>query len=124
MSNQFIKPEVPLGAMLPTSTTNPAKWMYERLVNSIIDFEKDLDPTVELGLRLVNFGSSETISIEDVGYWGPDLVIFYGKNNSGRPVELIQHITQVNVLLVAVPIIGPEPRRIGFILREKLEKED
>ena len=42
------------------------------------------------------------IHIEDMGYWGPDLLIFYGSDQSGRPVELLQHYTQISVLLCAV----------------------
>ena len=35
-------------------------------------------------------------------------------------VELIQHISQVNVLLVALPKEQEEPRRIGFMLEKRL----
>jgi Family of unknown function (DUF6173) len=103
---------------------NPASWMYERIVKSIIDFEKDLDQESEIGARLVNFNSNEIISIDDVGYWGPDLVKFYGINSSGQKVELMQHMTQVNVLLVAIPKQHDQPKRIGFLLEEKLNKEE
>jgi hypothetical protein len=100
---------------------NPASWMYERLVLSIIEFEKKLDSNSEIGAKLVNFSSNEVISVDNVSYWGPDLVIFIGKNLEGHPVELMQHMTQVNVLLVAVPKQNETPRRIGFILEEGLE---
>jgi hypothetical protein len=98
--------------------------MYERLVRSIARFEEGLDPEHEIGARLVTFGSQEIIHVEDVGYWGPDLLIFYGKSREGKPLELLQHQTQVNVLLVAVPKEGPKPRRIGFELVNKLEKKE
>jgi hypothetical protein len=101
---------------------NPASWMHERLVKAIMKFEESLDETKEIGARLVNFGPKETIRIEDVGYWGPDLVTFIGKNLDGNPVELMQHISQVNVLLVALPIEAEQPRRIGFILEAGLKK--
>ena len=78
----------------------------------------------EIGARLVTFGNQEVIHIEDVGYWGPDLLIFYGTNSEGKPQQLLQHQSQVNVLLVAVPKEGPKPRRIGFELISKLEKKD
>ncbi len=102
---------------------NPAKWAYERLVRSIIEFEKNLDEDKEIGARMVSFTENETFHIEDVGYWGPDFVKFYGINLDGNPVELIQHISQVSVLLVALPKEKNEPRRIGFILEERLEKD-
>jgi Family of unknown function (DUF6173) len=106
---------------LPDSTANPAKWMHERLVKSIIEFEKELDNTQEIGARLVNFGEREPIHILNIGYWGPDLVIFHGTNLDGRPVELLQHVSQISVLLVAIPVKDEAPRRIGFILQESLK---
>jgi hypothetical protein len=36
----------------------------------------------------------------------------------------LQHITQVNVLLVAVKVVKDEPRRIGFVLQQKLNNTD
>jgi hypothetical protein len=112
---------VPLSVSVPR-LPHPGEWMYERLARSIIDFEKKLDASKEVGARLINFGPDEVISIDDVGYWGVDLIIFYGKNREGHPVELLQHISQVNVLLVAIPVQSDPPRRIGFILEAELKK--
>ncbi|RUW58362.1 DUF6173 family protein [Mesorhizobium sp. M7A.F.Ca.US.008.03.1.1] len=102
---------------------NPAKWAHERIVRSIIAFEEELEADQEIGARLVNFSAREPIHIDDVGYWGPDFVIFNGKNLDGNPVELIQHISQVNVLLVAIKVTTDKPNRIGFVLAKKLEGE-
>ena len=102
---------------------NPAQWMYERLVRSIIDFEKEMSANEELGARLVSFGNTEIIHVLDVGYWGPDLIRFYGVNADNRPVQLLQHITQISMLLVALPVQKGEPRRIGFHLEQKLKPE-
>jgi hypothetical protein len=102
---------------------NPAKWMHERIVRSIIDFEKDLDPALEIGARLVSFTSHEVIHIDDVGYWGPDIIKFYGTTGDGHPVELMQHLSQLNVLLMAIKPVA-EPRRIGFVLEQKLDGKD
>jgi hypothetical protein len=102
---------------------NPAEWMYERIVRSIIEFEEGLDKGQEVGARLAQFGQSEVIFIDDVGYWGPDIIKFYGHNVDGHPVELMQHFSQMSVLLVAVKVDKEEPRRIGFILQEKLRED-
>lgn len=93
-----------------------AGWMYERIVKSIEDFEKDLDNEFQAGGRLVNF-QDIVFSIEDVGYWGPDMIIFYGALPDGSRVQLLQHISQLNLLLVSVPRKDDltQPRRkIGF----------
>ena len=102
----------------------PAQHMHEKLVRSIAEFESKLDETQEVGARLVNFGP-ETIHIENVGFWGDHMVKFYGQTNDGRPVELLQHYSQVSVLLVAVPIApNKPPRRIGFELVSRLDQRD
>lgn len=109
---------------LPTSTTNPAKWTYERLVNFITKFEEQLDDEHEIGARLVSFGSTVTFHIEDLGFWGPDIVTFTGTNENGENVQLIQHMSQLSVLLVAMKKLEEKPRRIGFMLSKELEDDD
>jgi hypothetical protein len=112
----------PLPANLPRPedhAANPAKWMFERLATYIKQFEARLDEQHEIGARLVSFGANLTFHIEDMGYFGPDMVVFYGKNEKGEPVQLIQHTSQLSVLLVAVRKQEERPRRIGFILDEK-----
>ena len=92
-------PNIPLRSDLEL---NPARWMHERLVRSINSFEEDLDQDQEIGARLVNFGSDTTIYIEHVGYWGPDIITFTGTSPDGNRVELLQHISQLSVLLIAL----------------------
>ena len=99
---------------LPDRVTNPAKWAYKHLVEYIIDFEKNLDEDHEIGARLVSFGQAVTFHIEDIGYYGPDIISFYGVNDNQERVQLIQHISQLSVLLIAMTKIGEKPRRIGF----------
>jgi hypothetical protein len=109
---------------LDSHKLNPARWAHERIVKSIIQFEERLDADHEIGARLVSFGGGETILIDDVGYWGPDIIKFYGHNVDGQPVELMQHISQLSVLLVAMKKQDEVVRRIGFKLAEGLEPEN
>lgn len=111
----------PLPGNLPTPqdpADNPARWMFDRLATYIRQFESRLDDQHEIGARLVSFGANLTFHIEDMGYFGPDMVVFYGKNDQGEPVQLIQHTSQLSVLLVAVRKQGERPRRIGFVLHD------
>ena len=108
--------------IIPASNLNPAEWMHERVVRSIQSFEEQLDEEHEIGARLVSFGSEMTFYIEDVGYWGPDMITFYGRDPDGSEVELLQHISQLSVLLVALKKVEQKPRRIGFGLVESVEK--
>lgn len=128
VDKDFLVPRIDLSALrprpvvLPESMTNPAQWAYERIVKSIVAFEEKLDTEHEIGARLVSFGSGEIIYIDDVGYWGPDIIIFYGANVENQPVELLQHISQISVLLVAVKKQAENARRIGFKLSQGLER--
>ncbi len=102
---------------------NPAEWAFVRLSKLIEDFEKGLDKDEEVGARIVGLPGDGTMSIEDVGFWGPDFILFLGKNADGKPVRLIQHYAQINVLLdVRKKPEEREARRIGFQLSELVEK--
>ena len=104
---------------------NPAEWAFVRLSKLIEDFEKGLDKDDEVGARIVGLPGDGTMSIEDVGFWGPDFILFTGKNADGKPVRLIQHYGQINVLLdVRRRPEEREARRIGFQLSEMVRKTD
>ncbi len=121
----FARPVIPEITMprLPDSATNPAKWTYTRLVEYIKDFEAELDNDHEIGARLVSFGQSITFHIQDMGYYGPDIISFDGTNDQGEKLQLIQHISQLSVLLIGMKKQNETPRRIGFILDEKAKGE-
>ena len=108
----------------PLSNVNPAAWAYKRLAEYIRDFEAELDDDHEIGARLVSFGQSVVFHIEDVGYYGPDIITFHGRNDAMEKVQLIQHISQLSVLLVAVKKQQDKPRRIGFLLNREKPKSD
>ena len=98
---------------------NPAEWAFVRLSKLIEDFEKGLDRDEEIAAHLVGAPGDATMQIEDVGFWGPDFILFTGKNPDGRPVRLIQHYARINVLLNARKKPEErEARRIGFQLSE------
>ena len=98
---------------------NPAEWAVVRLSKLIEDFEKGLDHDEEIAAHIVGVPGDGTMQIEDVGFWGPDFILFTGKNPDGRPVRLIQHYEQINVLLNARKKPEErEARRIGFQLSE------
>ena len=92
----------------------PAKHTHERLLSYIKDFEDDLDDDHEVGAKLVSFGSGVTFHILKVGYSGPDIITFNGILENGDRVQLVQNISQLNVLLVAMTKLEENPRRIGF----------
>lgn len=107
--------------MKKATNINPAKWTYERIVKEIDSFEAELSSDEEIGARFVSTPGSSVFHIEDLGFLGPDLIIFYGTNEHRRPIQLIQHYTQISILLTAIPKISEQPRRIGFDLAKRLQ---
>lgn len=107
-----------------TNRASPAEWAFARLSRLIQDFESKLDPSQEVGAKLVGSPGDGVFRMEDLGFWAPDLILFYGKNSFGKPVRLVQHYTQLNLMLSAEPKESAEEpaRRIGFALHERLEK--
>lgn len=97
---------------------NPAEWTYARLSKYMKEFQDALDDEHELGARLVSFGNTVVFHVESLGYHGPDIITFQGANENGERVRLIQNISQLSVLLVAVKKLGEKPRRIGFVWDE------
>lgn len=104
----------PVPAPLPITPErmNPAEWMYERLKKYIKEFEAQLDDNHEVGAHLVSFGQNVTFHIQDMGYHGPDIITFYGKDDQGQDLQLIQHISQLSVLLVQVRKQQEQPRHV------------
>lgn len=101
-----------------------AEWMYKRVVEQINEFETTLSENMQAGGSLVS-SNNFTFSIDDVGFWNPDMVIFYGRGKNGEALRLLQHTSQLNLLLVAVPRtddLSKPRRKIGFAHPEDIEQ--
>jgi len=96
---------------------SPAQWAYERVILYIKNFEEQLDDAHEVAMGFAG-GDVGVMRIEGVGYFAPDIITFYGRDDEGARTQLIQHVAQLNVLLRAMPKAPEvdEPRRIGFRL--------
>ena len=113
-----------LEAMEEAKGAQYASGFHKRLSEYIIDFENSLDKNEEVAIKLVTFGESITVIVDDLGYYNPSLISFYGTNAAtGDRVQLIQHISQISFLLTAIKTETPKPEseRIGFKLRKDLE---
>ncbi|MEM7240686.1 MAG: DUF6173 family protein [Pseudomonadota bacterium] len=108
----------------PISQKSPAEWAYERIVMYIQNFEKTLDGEHEVGMGFAG-SDAGSLKIQGMGYFAPDIVTFYGTDMSGNKMQLVQHVSQLNVMLVAEPKAEPEeePVRIGFKLAQELEEK-
>lgn len=117
----IVQPVIPPNESLDETEEDPdtpylASDMYKRVIALINNFEADMPEDMQAGGRLVSAGNI-TFSIQDVGFWDPNMIVFYGELSDGSNVELVQHLSQLNLLLVAVKRTDDidKPRRvIGF----------
>ena len=109
----------------PADKKSPAEWAYQRLILYIKNFEKTLDNEHEIAMGFTDTGAG-VLRIQGLGYFDPDVVTFFGTDQTGARVQLVQHVTQLNVLLRAMPKADSTaaPRRIGFELARALEETD
>lgn len=127
-------PDAPLTAELeplpegvarqPVEEKSPAQWAYERLILYIRNFETQLDNKHEVAMGFTG-GDAGVLRIEGIGYFDPDIVTFYGRDEDGARTQLIQHVSQLSVMLRALekPREAEEPRRIGFRLAADLDRK-
>jgi len=109
-------------AKKPLGQKSPAEWAYERLILYLKNFEEQLDKNHEVAIGFTG-STAGILRIEGVGFFDPDILTFYGSDGDGTKMQLIQHVTQLNVVLRAISKATPaeEPaRRIGFQLAQNL----
>lgn len=110
----------PLPAALqrrPVAEKSAAEWAYERIILYIRNFESQLDASQEIALGFAG-SDAGVLKIEGLGFFEPDLITFYGRDENGMKTQLIQHVAQLSVMLRAVLKSEPAepPTRIGFRL--------
>lgn len=107
----------------PVATKSPAQWAYERLILYIQNFEKTLDGDHEVAMGFTG-GDAGVMRIEGMGYFDPDIITFYGSDGAGARTQLVQHVSQLNVMLRALPksVEDKPANRIGFRLAADLEE--
>lgn len=108
----------------PAEQKSPAEWAYERIILYIQNFEEQLDSDHEVGMGFAG-GDVGSIRIQGVGFFAPDLITFYGSDEAGAKTQLVQHVSQLNVMLKSARklIEDAAPNRIGFNLAATLDKE-
>jgi hypothetical protein len=111
--------------MADLAKANMANEFYARLVYAIQAFDKSLDQDEEVGMRLVTFGQAITFHVESLGYHDPSIIYFHGTTDNGDRVSLVQHVSQISFLLIAMKRKNPdEPKKpFGFDAGRKGEQE-
>lgn len=96
-----------------STAENVAKYLY----HEILKYQNNLPDQEDVVMILVQFNQATPIYVTSIGYIGYNMVCFHGEDMNGKPMELIQHVQQLNFLLQVVPKPVPEcPKRpIGFV---------
>jgi hypothetical protein len=114
----FVPPILPEIGRIHRDRADLASDFFERLNSWILEYQEGLDSETEIGLGLVSFGLIRTIHLSEMSYWNPALIRFDGLDENGKPTQLIQHVSQISVLLTSVPKQGDHPKRIVGFNRE------
>ncbi len=93
--------------------------IVEQVEKEIADFEATLADDEEIGGILANYAGA-MIHLRNFNSYGTGLFVFEGYTTDGNRIRLLQHKSQVNILLIAVkPLSKKEPFRFGFTQTEK-----
>lgn len=108
----------------PLEKKSPAQWAYERTVLYLQKFEEGLDDDHEIAMGFAGTDAG-VLKIEGMGFFDPDVVTFYGADAAGAKMQLVQHVSQLNVVFRALPkpVAAKAPNRIGFKLFADLERD-
>jgi hypothetical protein len=93
---------------------NPAGYALKRVEPLIQSFQTNISDDVEVGISVVGSGAAP-FRLRAIRVSNPDILIFDGVDDEGRHVQLLQHYSQMALMLVAVPKLEEKPFRIGFL---------
>jgi hypothetical protein len=93
---------------------NPAEWAVDAIYEEIADFEASLDDDHEMGMSIVGGPAGVCLHVRKIYRYGPDKLVFDGINSDGSPLRLMQHLSQLNFLMISAKKIGDTAVRIGF----------
>lgn len=93
---------------------NPAGYIRERMMQIIAEQEQLLAVDQELGIIVVG-GNAPSFHLRSIGHSNPDLLRFIGTDPDGNAVQIVQHHTQMSVMIVSVPKLGDKAFRVGFM---------
>lgn len=82
---------------------------------SVEQFAATLNQDQEVAIRLLSGTTSVEFRPQEIRFSPTDVITFFGCTDTGEAVRLIQHVSQVNLLLKSVEKMGDEPIRCAFL---------
>lgn len=94
-----------------------AQIVAQNIFEEIVRYQSKLPEKDDVVMCIVQQNQSTIIHVDSIGYIGYNIIRFGGLDNSGKPLELLQHVSQLNFLLRVEPKPNSEvpKRRIGFV---------
>jgi hypothetical protein len=86
------------------------------LARQIDLFQRDVGEEYDVVVQIASAGLAGTLEVDNIGFNGPSLIVFDGILPDGNTAHLVQDISQISLLIIAVPRTDlSKPRRtIGF----------
>ena len=92
-----------------------AQEMFQFIQARMENFQENLPEDYEMGVKLANYGVAAEIHVRGMGFQNPNVIEFFGILEDGKQVILVQHVAQMNFMLLAVPPLDEKkPYRVGF----------
>ncbi len=111
-----------MSKMLDNPKHLPAKHICAKVGKLITQFESELNQDSEVGMSLAGLPNGVALHIREISYWNPDIIIFSGLSSDGHPAQLVQHHSQLSIMLLAVPKIEEKAFRVGFVAADIIEQ--
>lgn len=107
----------PFTAGLPPKVPaiNSAENACKKIAQHIAEFEQSLTKEQEAGVEIIGGLSNRSFRIEKYYNMNSDFIILEVIDGNGNKARLIQHVSQISIVLTALPKVGSEARRIGFL---------
>ena len=93
--------------LMAQAAIGSAENLCDQLIAEMAEFDRQLDESMEVGLRIVGMPREETLRVRDVTFVEPQAVVIHGDDENGRPTRLVQNLAQLNFLLVALDRLQP-----------------
>ena len=94
--------------LMAQAAIGTAENLCDQLIAEMAQYDSQLDPAKEVGLRLVGMTREETLRVRDVTFVEPHAVVIHGEDEDGQPTRLVQNLAQLNFLLVALNRLQPD----------------
>lgn len=95
--------------------TNNAEYIAKVIGQKIVNFQSLLSDVQDVALQIIQFNNSIILYVTEVSHLGTGLIVFQGVGVDELPCEIVQHISQINLMMKIVPKLPEAPhRKIGF----------